>query len=95
MHLHMNLIFKPYIFFYTLSILSLEVITLNYFDGFRNLNLGIALVLAYNTRKNYYYNSNEDPRYARLARIGNYSCKEEIQRYLYDTEEMANEQIVH
>lgn len=53
-----------------------------YFDGVPYLYLGIALVLGgyYGKR---YSTSNEDSRIAELARTGKYSCKEEIERYLY------------
>lgn len=53
-----------------------------YFDGVPYLYLGIAIILGgyYGKR---YTPSNEDPRIASLARTGKFSCKEEIERYLY------------
>ena len=53
-----------------------------YFEGVPYLYLGIAFLLGgYYGRL--YTPSNEDPRFAQLARSGKFSCKEEIERYLY------------
>ena len=54
-----------------------------YFDGVPYLYLGIAFILGGYYGKWYSPISNEDPRIARLARTGKFSCKEEIERYLY------------
>lgn len=53
-----------------------------YFEGIPYLYLGIAFLLGgyYGKR---YAPSNEDPRIVELARTKKYSCKEEIERYLY------------
>ncbi len=76
-------IFSSYFLDRKISIgyLNIEVISI-VFLGMSNLYLGIALLLGgyYGSR---YTPSNEDPRVALLARTGKFSCKEEIERYLY------------
>lgn len=53
-----------------------------YFEGIPYLYLGIAFILGgYYGRR--YTPITEDPRIAELARTGKFSCKEEIERYLY------------
>ena len=55
--------------------------------GFQVITLGIALILAKCTSYRYMQTGYEDPRMETLSRKRKFSCKEEMERYLYHLDE--------